>query len=204
MIRESAIYPILLVTFIGGLSEPMKLYITEHYLLLVGIQPLDNTPHNWLYDVRNEKFYTLRRGVVECHAFEPYRFGEPRGWSSLGYELIARTKIADTTYLNCDCVVLREEYLAPDLFNPGQKRTSHSYKVMCKVPEIERLPLQTRLGIPWYKEWVSEEYPLLVKEWHDAGEGSPSQETRVIEMAPFPAAEVKEWFGVDIGESAPK
>jgi hypothetical protein len=195
---DTLLQSILLVTTIGGDLDPTNLYITDRYLLSESKHVIDGGPHVWLYDVEHSIIYTLKEGNVTSVVVEPKEWGQERGWKAEGFDSIAREKVADTTFQGCDCVLLQETVRGPDVFKPDQRDVSYRYKVMCWIPEVESLPLQTRLAIPSYREWENEEYPLMVKDWLEGAEAFPVMDTQLFRQQPFPVDKVREWFGIEI------
>ena len=198
MLMDTLLNSILLFTTIGGMPDKVNLYITDRYLLSESKHIIDGGPHVWLYDVEHSTIYTLKEGEVTSVVIEPKEWGQERGWKAVGFDVRAREKVADTTFQGCDCVLLRESVGGPDIFNPGHTDVSYEYKIMCHSPEIESLPLQTRLAIPNYREWEQEAYPLLVKHWVEGAEISPVIDTQLFKQQPFPVDKVREWFGIEI------
>jgi len=198
MIGDTLVYSLLLISSIGGIENQTKHYITDHYILLESIRPSDGTPYNWLHDIRAGTMHILDHGEHKQVNVDPVEYGEKRAWVVVGTEYLGYEKMTDTTYQGCKCIILRENKRMPDPMSGGAKFTSFTYKVMCRVPEIEALPLQTRLNIPGYKEWIDEAYPMLMKEYvHDSP--LPIIEKRMERKVPFPTAKVREWFGVEVG-----
>jgi len=189
---------ILLVTTIGGMPDSINLYVTDRYLLSESKHVIDGSPHVWLQDLQMEIMYVLKNGEVTSLNIPPKEWGQERGWKAEGFDATACEKVADTTFQDCDCVLLRESVSGPDVFKPGQTYVHHEYKIMCHIPEIENLPLQTRLAIPNYREWEKGCFPMLVKHWIEGTEEVPIISTQIFNQQPFPVDKVREWFGVEI------
>ena len=197
MLSDTIIYCLMMIPSISGQNYG-KFYITDHYVLLESKSLVDSTPYNWLHDVRADTVHVLKQGEYEQIAAYPVEYVELREWVAVGSEVLGYHKVADTTYQGCDCIVLREDRRMPDPFSAGKSFTSSVYNIMCKVPEIEALPLSTRLRIPGYKEWVNEAYPMLMMQY-DKEAPIPITETRFEHGVPFPRERVREWSGVEVG-----
>jgi hypothetical protein len=117
-------------------------------------------------------------------------------------ELVLSLSDCDLHIMNnyMECQIIKEIWSVSDLPTAKEGVLFTEFHCMCKSLDIEALPLQTRLKIPLYKEWINKEYPLLVKRWIDPPLDPPITiiEVNAIEQRPFPIDQVRDWFGIEI------
>lgn len=192
----------------GDFSEPepsQRVFATADYLFFEGESVLGGKVCH-LSDLRRMKHYHYvereeKRQVVDLQPRYP---GVQRGWSSEGTKLLSRTVVREITFLGYEGVHIREIEQRPHPFGSYRPPVASPMEACaCKIPELDALPLQTRLHLSFYKEWKNQDYPYILKEWRnweEEGQTITIFQVFAIERAPFPYERIKELFGVTLTE----
>lgn len=189
---------IIITSGVGVQPTPeVQFYITSEYIFMESLGSGGNQISRF-YDFTTMRDYSFLNGKVEIGKIEYLQFGTKRGWSLREKKEISRNIIDHTTFLGYECIIVEEQYELTDLTDimPAWKEPSKTYYYACKVPDLEALPLQVRLHLPFYKEWKSEEYPFGLRRL--GAENILIQETFSIASGAFPVEKVEKLFGIQL------